>query len=152
MIAEARLSSDREATGSFLEAMLAMMVISCAMCLLTAHLPGLLEQEDPQRGLRSDAENAMASILDELKDERGTVRERDLQKAEGRDIRLLSGQCCKVEVHILAVGSQGGERREIHRSGQMVEALADCLVLTEPIALEGDGGRVRAALLVVMVW
>jgi hypothetical protein len=152
MMVKARPASDREATGSFLEAMLAMMVITCAVCLLTAYLPGFIGQEDPLQGLRHDAENVLTTVIEELENEAGVVQERDLQRVESLDIRLSSGQGCKVEVLVLAAGNEGEEVTELHRSGQVVEAMDSCMVLTEPIGLEGEGGRVRAALLVVMVW
>jgi hypothetical protein len=146
------LAMDRSGVGSFLEAMLAMMVISSALCLLMVQLPLLAPVADPAEALMAEANDLLERTLRLLEGPDGLVREAQLASFEPKELSLARAQGCKVEVRPMCVDGPGPPTRLLHLSGPVPDRLDSCAAVDAPISLDLGGGRVQAAVLSVVVW
>lgn len=145
------LYQDARGTGSFLEAMLAMMVICCALGLLAAQLPRLLPTSCPG-GLEDDADELRDRALAALVDAEGVVHQRLLLEMDWGQIHLDSAIGCRVDIRPICCQGETMAMQTVLSWGILPDRLEMCVVLSEPISLMVGGGKVMAAEMLVMVW
>jgi hypothetical protein len=145
------LCQDARGAGSFLEAMLAMMVICCAFGLLAAHLPQLISASGPG-GLERDAEALQDQALTALVDAEGVVRHIHLLEIDLEQMHLRSAIGCRIDILPVCCQGETMATQTVLSWGILPERLEMCLVLSVPISLEVGGGKVMAAEMLVMVW
>lgn len=140
---------DVEGAEGFMEAVLAIMVISIAMALVFYAVPRTGAFGDGWGDLREEAEELRDRILALASDDGMVLEGRSLYKLKDLGIGMMRGQGMRAELRLLGGASVV---LPLACSGNLPARLDECFVLRHPACYSLDGSVVQAASLVVMVW
>lgn len=141
------MGGDRSGIGGFYEAIVAMMVVTAGIVLLTCSFTFLEVGEDEERDLRAACEHIMSSLLGNrtLSPSDRMVDQRQLDRADWTETR---GDWEGGVAVFLTLPD--GTSRTLYRDGP--GSVAERCAMSEPVNIIEHGGIVSAGLLTVWVW
>lgn len=130
-------------------AILAILVISTAVTMVMALLPGMVTHESATESLRQEAERWRGRIMGEISEDGVVIDSARVHRLKEMVLQTGQGQGLRAKVKVL-----GHMTSEIVllSMGILPERLEECYVLQEPVGFMDEGSEVKAALLLVEVW
>lgn len=141
------LAEDRRAVGGFYEAILAMMIVTAGIVLLTCSFTFLAVDRGHDDGLEKECEDIVGSVLANrtVTPSERMLDQRQLDRVEWSSFRGDP----EVKMAIFLTLPDGSSRTLYRDAGN--SAGERCSV-SEPVNMIEHGGKVSAALLTVWVW
>jgi hypothetical protein len=143
-----RLGRDIEGSG-FLESIFAIMVISSALTIVLASLPGISFNHIGSEDLEREARGWSIKVLDMITEDGSTIRRSNLGRAQSISSGLMTCNGVRCEIQTLGKDTY---IIPIISIGEVLEPVETCYVLTTPVNYVDEGQDVMAALLRVAVW
>ncbi|MEM0449512.1 MAG: hypothetical protein QW520_06815 [Methanomassiliicoccales archaeon] len=137
--------------GSFIETLIALVIVISAVSILASQLP-LLFNFNSEDELESDANTILQKSLSMMMNEKGLLKPEQLEKKEITAINLLVADGFKIDIIPICCQGEMIEPWTVFSSDSIPKSLERCVILRSPVAIEAGYGKVIAAEMVVIVW